>query len=90
MRQNAKRIVKYFSGVTPRTPLRIRMLTSVNPKLAPTLKSLASLLILQLCNFFADKVAKIRSAIDQRLEGKQPDPTRADKLFIRKKTTFWT
>ena len=33
---------------------------------------------------FADKVAKIRSAIDQRLQGKQPDPTRADKMLIGK------
>ena len=37
-----------------------------------------------LSNFFADKVDKFRSAIDQRLEGKQPDPTRANKLFIGK------
>ena len=37
-----------------------------------------------LSNFFTDKVAKIRSTIDKRLEGKQPDPTRADKLFIGK------
>ena len=37
-----------------------------------------------LSHFFADKVVKIRSAINQRLEGKQPDPTSADKLFIGK------
>ena len=37
-----------------------------------------------LCNFFADKVVKIRSAIDQRLRGKQPDPISADKPFVRK------
>ena len=37
-----------------------------------------------LSNFFADKVAKMRSAIDQHLEGKQPDPIRSDKLFIGK------
>ena len=37
-----------------------------------------------LSNFFADNVAKIRSAIDHRLEGKQPDPTKNDKLFTEK------
>ena len=35
-----------------------------------------------LSNFFTDKVAIIRSAIDQRLEDKQKDSIRADNLFI--------
>ena len=37
-----------------------------------------------LSNFFAEKVAKIRSAIDQQLEGKQPDTIRANIPFIGK------
>ena len=37
-----------------------------------------------LSNLFADKVAKIRSAIDQRLGGKQPDPISVDKPFFGK------
>ena len=36
------------------------------------------------CIFVADKVANIRFAIDQHLEGKQSDPIRSDKLFIGK------